>query len=214
MSEAPNQSIPDWLSLLEALLDSDQQVDRQGTHHAALIAGLSDLFAGYMAMPYWTWLGSRRASWLPPETKRPPANQPPQVEMSALSAVARWLEAPTALPPGAPQADRAELLAARRRLKRATRARRESLASAEEFPWAGHDWDELEPQVSRLLTYMHGREEADLSDLSLQVWGKDYAKVTDHARETTTSKANKFLRKRERSRVLRKVRGEPRLRWE
>jgi hypothetical protein len=80
-------------------------------------------------------------------------------------------------------------------------------------PWEGDDWEALEPQVRQLLTFMHGREDADLGDLCPVVWGKDYADVTEAARETTTSKANNFLNKRESLRMLRKVRGEPRLRW-
>jgi hypothetical protein len=49
------------------------------------------------------------------------------------------------------------------------------------------------------------------------VWGKDYLAdngVTEAARETATSKANKFLNKRQSPRLLAKVRKEPFLRWE
>jgi hypothetical protein len=80
-------------------------------------------------------------------------------------------------------------------------------------PWEGDDWEALDPQVRQLLIFMHGREEADLHDLCPAVWGKDYAEVSEAARETTTSKANHFFRKRESNRLLRKVRGETRIRW-
>jgi hypothetical protein len=81
-------------------------------------------------------------------------------------------------------------------------------------PWEGDDWDALEPLVRRLLTYMHGREKADLRDLCPVVWGKDYADVSDPARETATSKANRFLSKRGSRRTLHKASGEPILCWQ
>jgi len=83
--------------------------------------------------------------------------------------------------------------------------------------WEGDDWDALEPQVRQLLSYMSALEEADLRELCPAVWGKEYLGengVTEAARETLTSKANKFLRKRESPRLLRKVRNEPYLHWE
>jgi hypothetical protein len=83
--------------------------------------------------------------------------------------------------------------------------------------WEGDDWDALEPQVRQLLLYMHGREKADLRLLCPAVWGKEYLTdngVTEAARETATSKANKFLAKRQWPRLLGKVRKEPYLRWE
>jgi len=64
---------------------------------------------------------------------------------------------------------------------------------------------------------MSALEEADLRELCPAVWGKEYLGengVTEAARETLTSKANKFLRKRESPRLLRKVRNEPYLHWE
>jgi hypothetical protein len=80
-------------------------------------------------------------------------------------------------------------------------------------PCEGDDWDALEPMVRRLLLYMNRREKADLRALCPEVWGKDYADVSDSARETATSKANKFLNKRQAPRSLEKVPGEPYLRW-
>jgi hypothetical protein len=80
-------------------------------------------------------------------------------------------------------------------------------------PWEGDDWEALDPQVRRLLNFMHGRDEADLQDVCPVVWGKDYPDVNEAARDTTKSKANNFLRKRESARILSKVRGESRLRW-
>jgi hypothetical protein len=77
----------------------------------------------------------------------------------------------------------------------------------------GDDWDELEPLVKRLIKYMVGRERADLNDLCPEVWFKDFAQVSEPSRETATSKANKFLKKRAHHRSLDKVRGEPILRW-
>jgi hypothetical protein len=79
--------------------------------------------------------------------------------------------------------------------------------------WEGDDWEALDPKVRQLLLHMRGRDEADLQELCLAVWGKDSADVSEAARETATSKANNFLRKREFRRLLRKVRGENRLRW-
>jgi len=79
--------------------------------------------------------------------------------------------------------------------------------------WEGDDWQELDRQVQRLLRFMYGRTEADLQEVCQAVWGEDCADVTEAARETTTSKANNFLRKRESPRLLRKVRGENCLRW-
>ncbi len=73
----------------------------------------------------------------------------------------------------------------------------------------------MEPQIRRLLNYMHGREKADLHVLCPAVWGKDYLTdkgVTEAARETTR-KANKFLQKRQSRWLLEKVRKEPYLRW-
>jgi hypothetical protein len=63
-------------------------------------------------------------------------------------------------------------------------------------PWEGDDWDALEPLVRRLLTYMQGRKRADLRDLCPAVWARDYADLSESARETATSKANRFLLKR------------------
>jgi hypothetical protein len=81
-------------------------------------------------------------------------------------------------------------------------------------PWEGDDdWDALDTQVRRLLRYMNGRDKADLCDLCPKVWEKDYSYVSEAALNTTVSKANHFLRKRESSRLLSKVRGEARLRW-
>jgi hypothetical protein len=83
--------------------------------------------------------------------------------------------------------------------------------------WEGDDWDALDPKARQLLLHMRGRKDADLRVLCPQVWGKEYLTdggVTEAARETATSKANKFLRKRESSRFLRKVRGEPRVHWQ
>lgn len=82
--------------------------------------------------------------------------------------------------------------------------------------WEGDDWDALEPQVRQLLLYMQGRKQADLRVLCPEVWGKEYLTdhgVTEAARETATSKANKFLSKRQSRRLLEKVRKEPYLRW-
>jgi hypothetical protein len=82
-------------------------------------------------------------------------------------------------------------------------------------PWEGDDdWDDLEPQVRRLLRYMQGQEKADLRELCPVVWEKDFADVSKSARETATCKANTFLRKHEASRFLVKIRKEPYLKWE
>jgi hypothetical protein len=81
-------------------------------------------------------------------------------------------------------------------------------------PWEGDDWDAQEPLVRRLLLYMRGREKADLRELCPEVWGKDYADVSAPARETATSKANRFLAKRQARRTLHKVSGEPVLCWQ
>jgi hypothetical protein len=84
-------------------------------------------------------------------------------------------------------------------------------------PWEGDDWDALEPQVRQLLRYMRGRDRADLRELCPTVWGKEYLGdngVTEAARETTTSKANRFLNKREWPRLLAKVLKEPYLVWQ
>jgi hypothetical protein len=86
------------------------------------------------------------------------------------------------------------------------RARREA--------WEGDDWDALEPMVRRLLMNMVGKDKADLRELCPVVWGKDYADVSESARETATSKANRFLLKRGGPHTLHKVSGEPFLCWQ
>jgi hypothetical protein len=83
--------------------------------------------------------------------------------------------------------------------------------------WEGDDWDRLGPKERQLLLYMQDRAEADLHDLCPFVWGKEYLTdggVSEAARETVTSRANEFLRRRDHGRLLRKVRGEPVIRWE
>jgi hypothetical protein len=88
-------------------------------------------------------------------------------------------------------------------------------AQSAAVPWEGDDWDDLEPLVKRLLTYMHGRERGVLEDLCRRVWGKDRGDrgVTESALSTALSKANAFLRVRESRRVLEKPRGEAFVRW-
>jgi hypothetical protein len=96
-------------------------------------------------------------------------------------------------------------------------AAEQSEKTALTFPWHGDDWDALEPRVRQLLSYMYGRERADLRDLCPAVWGKEYLTVdgvTESARQTATSKANSFLSKRQWPRLLSKVRKEPYLYWE
>jgi hypothetical protein len=81
-------------------------------------------------------------------------------------------------------------------------------------PREDDDWNALEPLVRRLLTYMRGRERADLADLCNEVWGKHYAHMTDNSIHTAICKANSFLLKKQCPRQLHKSRGEPQVRWE
>jgi hypothetical protein len=147
---------------------------------------------------------------------------PPETEKAALNAVLDWLKPAPYYPPFTNPQEQQELKALRRRLARAAQDRLDALedrqppAGGPVVPpeWEGDDWEALDPKVRQLLLHMLGREEANLQGLCLAVWGKDCADVSESARETATSKANNFLRKRESSRQLRKVRGENWLRWE
>ena len=75
------------------------------------------------------------------------------------------------------------------------------------------DWELLEPLIRRLLRHMHGRKQADLADLCHLVWEKDSECVTTNAVNTAVSKANHFLKKRQSTQWLEKVRGETIIRW-
>jgi hypothetical protein len=80
--------------------------------------------------------------------------------------------------------------------------------------WEGDDWDALEPLVRRLLTYMNGREQAELKDLFPVVWGREYADGEGRSDlSTALSKANGFLDKRQSRRTLHKRRGEAVVFW-
>jgi hypothetical protein len=76
------------------------------------------------------------------------------------------------------------------------------------------DWEETTPFVRKLLLCMKSRERADLSEVCPAVWGKDCAEVTENARATLVSKANKFLAKRSARWTLSKPCGESVLRWQ
>lgn len=76
------------------------------------------------------------------------------------------------------------------------------------------DWEDTTPLIRKLLLYMKSRERADLSDLCPAVWGEDCANVSDRARDTLVSKANRFLSKRPAKWRLSKLRGQPVLLWQ
>jgi hypothetical protein len=82
-----------------------------------------------------------------------------------------------------------------------------------ELPWNGPDADVLERTPRLLLRYMESRETADIPEMCLSVWGKDYADLGEQALPTAISKANHFLRKQKHPRLLHKGRGEPLIRW-
>jgi hypothetical protein len=76
------------------------------------------------------------------------------------------------------------------------------------------DWEDTTPLIRKLLLYMKSRERADLPDLCPAVWGEDCANVSDRARDTLVSKANRFLSKRPAKWRLSKLRGQPILLWQ
>jgi hypothetical protein len=77
--------------------------------------------------------------------------------------------------------------------------------------WSGTAWDSLTPLLKRLLNYMYAKEQADITDLETDVWGKH---ISDAALQTALSKANNFLLTIRHTRTLAKVRGEPVVRWQ
>jgi hypothetical protein len=77
--------------------------------------------------------------------------------------------------------------------------------------WSGTAWDDLTPLLKRLLNYMYDRERVNITDLEIEVWGKD---ISDAALQTALSKANNFLLTIRHPRTLEKVRGEPVVRWQ
>jgi hypothetical protein len=77
--------------------------------------------------------------------------------------------------------------------------------------WSGTAWDSLTPLLKRLLKYMYERQQADITDLETDVWGKD---ISDAALQTALSKANNFLLTIQHPRTLAKVRGEKVVRWQ
>jgi hypothetical protein len=78
-------------------------------------------------------------------------------------------------------------------------------------PWDGSDWDDLTPQIRRVLNYMGDRERAHIPDFAEAVWGGD--DVSDRAINTALSRTNKILGKHTYPRSLERVRGEAVIRW-
>lgn len=94
-----------------------------------------------------------------------------------------------------------------------TSAGRTAERKDDQLPWGGPEWDDLQPQTRRLLRYMNGREKAEVTDLTEDVWGKESAEVKDGAIHVAINKANHFLAKQGHPRTLTKVRGEPFIKW-
>jgi hypothetical protein len=215
MSPRSDQSLPEWQSALDQLLVRLDQIGRPGTPawpvKAHTISRLQREFARAGCIPLANWLAGR-GGLNPAELTDEIKAAAPHCVIAGLSRVPNY----TLCLPDDQQAQGLELDALHRRAIRAAQDQLDGERPSVPPEWEGDDWEELDPQVRRLLLYMHGREDADLRELCLQVWGKEYlvdGGVTEKARETATSKAN-CLRKLESRRVLCKVRRENRLRWE
>ena len=82
-----------------------------------------------------------------------------------------------------------------------------------DFPWEGDDWDAQPRLIRRLLTYMHGRREADLENVFPEVWERKYVAGKSDV-SLALSRANAFLAERKSPRELRKKRGESVIYWD
>jgi len=153
-------------------------------------------------------------------TKKPSSAPERDIETAALQAIIEWLKPVPGYSHDLPAKEREGLVYQHHSLHRLAQDRLKTLnqqGHAHCLQWEGDDWDALQPRGKVLLLYMVEREMADLKDLCLKVWGKEYLGdngVTENARETLTCKVNKFLSKREHPKRIKKVKGEPFLRWE
>jgi hypothetical protein len=210
MSETLDQPAESWLNPLVDLLNRWNEFHAMG--RVWVVADLCQHFLKANCGALVRWLDGNPLPYLTRE-----------VEQASLHAVLRTFErrhddlddgserSPLA------QSQRQELRDLRQRATLAAQDRLSRLARGQTVPWEGPDWDELEPRVRQLLCHMQDVERADLRELCPKVWGKEYLTddgVTESARETATSKANRFLRKRGWPRRLAKLRDEPYLRWE
>jgi hypothetical protein len=223
----PKMPIPEWLSALDSLFvrywELEQLARRRDPDPLVLAGDRLTATQTYRVMEQLNRLLRRYRCGgysgsegyyvrLTPEGVEtlPPINRTPELETAALNALLEWLKPAPNYPAYTTRKEQQELGILRRVLDRVIRDKEESPPAN----WSGDDWAALDPQTRRLLLYMHPRENADLCDLCPEVWGKDYADVSDAAIQTTTSKANNFLGMRESERRLKKVRKEPYLRWE
>jgi hypothetical protein len=106
---------------------------------------------------------------------------------------------------------RGELFAARQNDRLSAGSRQEQ--GDDSISWDGPEWDNLAPLTRRLLQYMNGQKQANIADVVENVWGKDYARLSDSAIHVALHKANNFLAKQKHPQTLSKVRGEPTIRW-
>jgi hypothetical protein len=79
-------------------------------------------------------------------------------------------------------------------------------------PLKGDDWNKLPSLARKLLRYMRGREQADLGQVFLAVWEKEYVAGKADV-SAALNKVNYFLARRESKRTLHKRRGEGEIYW-
>jgi len=203
MANPTDPTVESWVKPLEKLVI--QWIKLQPNGYSAFLSTLCQHLRAANCYPL--------ISWLIMEGPLPDLTE--DAKRVAPRAVLRALERvydDTSEPPTEQQ--RQELCELRELRDAAAQAARNALNPQPQVVWQGDDWDELDPLVRKLLLYMsEKRDVADLRDLCPRVWGKDYADVSSPARETVTSKANKFLKKRQSKRMIEKVKDEPFLRW-
>jgi hypothetical protein len=232
MSDRSDQSVPEWVSALDTLLqrywDLEQLApnrDLEGAHIASAMQQVRSQHVRWRADRLNRRFANANCAQYQVEITPTeymvtvPAEPPPDVETAALHAVLDWLKPAADYPPYTTPEEQQELVELRRRVIQFARDRLNVLESSTQsahglaVPLEGDDWHDLEPQVRRLLRYMQDRSRADLRKLCEDVWGKEYAELTDNAISVTISKANQFLRKREHTRTLQRVRNEAAVRW-
>jgi hypothetical protein len=124
--------------------------------------------------------------------------------LDALECISGWLRQTHGVyPPFSPENEQKELRELRWKLVAAVNRSMAALNLEKAPPYSGEDFEKQQPKVKALLTFMDGREEADIESVFFVVWKREYS-CQQEAVDQVVKKASAFLSRQGSRRTLRR----------